>query len=133
MDMEPFDKDELSDRELSELLPQWKTPAPPAGLRAAIFPERRWGWWRKLWSASIRLPLPAAACLALVFVAVAIWQATRAPRVVIQTHTVEVPVVRDREVVVTRETPAARSVPAEPRLFPVAELRPRVVRGADGN
>ena len=74
MDMEPFDKDPLSDQELDELLPEWKAPAAPAHLKAAIFPERR-SWWQQIWSASIRLPLPAAVCLTLAFVGIAIWQA----------------------------------------------------------
>ncbi len=133
MDMEPFDKDPLSDQELDELLPEWKAPAAPARLKAAIFPERR-RWWRQLWSASIRLPLPAAACLALALVGVAMWQSMRAPRVVIQTRTVEVPVVRDREVVVTREAPAPTPVPASPRLLaPCGGTAAESGARADGN
>src|ERR1700722_4440339 len=112
--MEPFDKDHLSDQELDELLPEWQAPAAPTSLKSIIFPDRR-AWWRQLWSASIRLPLPAAVCLALASVGIVAWQTMRAPRVVIQTRTVEVPVVRDREVVVTREAPATRPVPAAPR------------------
>ena len=65
--MEPFEKDELTDRELDGMLAHWKSPSAPARLKAAVFGERRLPWWRRLWSASIRVPVckrcwPSPAC-----------------------------------------------------------------------
>jgi hypothetical protein len=127
--MEPFEKDELTDRELDGMLPQWKAPSAPARLKAAVFGERRAPWWRRLWSASIRVPVPVACALA-VLMAVAMVAIMRpaplpAPRVVVRTERVEVPVVQER--IVYRDRP----VVADAAWRPVRELRPRIIKGSD--
>ena len=49
----------LSDKELNELLSQWKAPAAPQSLEQKFFPRaERLPWWRWLWSGSIRVPVP---------------------------------------------------------------------------
>lgn len=106
--MEPFEERELSDRELDALLPQWEAPTAPARLRAAVFPETArplWKkpWWKNLWRASIRIPVPVAICLA-VLLAAACWQWSAR--------------VADRAVVRNRQ----------PEVQPVAELQPRIIR-----
>ena len=100
--MDPLERDELSNSELDELLPEWKAPVAPARLRSAVFgpsPRGWWSstWWRTMWSASIRIPVPALLILA-ILLGIAIW-----PR-----------------------SPAAR--PEGHELQPVAELRPRIIR-----
>jgi hypothetical protein len=123
--MEPFEKDELTDRELDSMLAQWKTPSAPARLKAAVFGERREPWWRRLWSASIRVPVPAA-CALIVLLAVVIGASLRtAPQVVVRTERVEVPIVQER--IVYRDRPGV----AEAAWRPVRELRPRIIRGSD--
>src|SRR5207245_5860222 len=116
--MEPFEKDELTDRELDGMLAQWKAPSAPARLKAAVFGERRAPWWRHIWSASIRVPVPVA-CALLVIVALAAGAMLRGPRVVVRTERVEVPVYR--------EAPAVSNA----AWRPVRELRPRIIRGSD--
>lgn len=111
--MQPSENDELTDRELDALLPAWKAPAAPARLRAALFPEGPAPWWRRLWSASVRIPVPVACCLA-VLLALAVWR-WFTPRTIY----------RDRIVPVA----AAGSDPSQ--LRPVTELRPRIVRSGD--
>jgi hypothetical protein len=104
--MDPFDRNELSDGELDALLPEWKVPQAPARLRAALFPEPPKPWWRAIWSASIRIPLPAALCLALLLIAAAAY--------------------RDRAVYAR----AVREQANLQTLQPVTELRPRIIRSA---
>ena len=99
--MEPFDEYEFSDQELDVLLPQWKAPTAPARLRPALFAERP--WWRHWWTASIRIPVPLAICLA-VLLAVACWQWSAR----VTQHTG------------VRDTRAA--------VQPVAELQPKIIR-----
>jgi hypothetical protein len=122
--MEPFEKDELNDRELDAMLPQWKAPSVPARLKAAVFGERRRPWWRRFWGASIHVPVPLACALA-VLVILAAGVVARSPRVVVRTERVEVPVVQER--VVYRD----RAPVAEATWRPVRELRPRIIRGSD--
>jgi hypothetical protein len=71
--MEPFREDELSDQELDAILREWKAPGPPAHLRAALFPDGSRGWWRKVWSLSIRVPVPVMAMVA-IMLALAAWR-----------------------------------------------------------
>jgi len=115
--MQPSEKDELSDQELNDLLLSWKEPTAPARLRAAVFPEASRPSWQSLWRASIRVPVPVAACLA-IMLALAAWRwfTPVAPRVVVKPERVDVPV-------------QAMDVHA---LRPVAELRPRIIRGGNG-
>lgn len=133
--MKPFEDDELSDRELDALLPEWKVPPAPARLRAAIFPGPSGPWWRRMWTASVRIPAPVACCL-VVLLAWSAWKwvAPDAPRVVVKTERVEVPVIRTevvtktvyRDRIVRAPVPTPARNPSE--LQPVAELRPRLIR-----
>jgi hypothetical protein len=123
--MGPFEKDELTDRELDSMLAQWKTPSAPARLKAAVFGDRRAPWWRRLWSASIRIPAPVA-CALIVLLAVVFGASLRTmPQVVVRTERIEVPVVQER--IVYRDRPAV----SEAAWRPVRELRPRIIRGSD--
>jgi hypothetical protein len=134
--MEPLEHDELSPSELDALLHEWQAPAAPGRLRSAIFPERA-PWWRRIWSASIRVPLPVGAAIVLL-AGVAVWRipkpaapAPAPPQVIVRTERVEVPVEHERIVTRYIRTPA----PAHPITFqelrPVAELRPRIIRRDD--
>jgi len=132
--MEPFENDELTDSELDALLSSWIAPPPPVRLRAAVFPVAK-PWWRALWSASFRVPVPVAFCIAIMLAFVAWrWLTPGAPRVVIRTERVEVPVVKReiltntvyRDRIVRVPDPAAGLNVHE--LQPVAELRPRIIR-----
>jgi hypothetical protein len=127
--MEPFEKDELSDRELDDLLRKWESPAAPARLRAAIFPETPEPWWRRLWRSSIRIPAPVALAIALV-VGLAIWRRPApAPVVATKTVRVEVPVIQERVAtrIVYRDRTPSQTMDVH-RLRPVAELRPVIIR-----
>ncbi|SPE41729.1 hypothetical protein SBA3_4550004 [Candidatus Sulfopaludibacter sp. SbA3] len=113
--MEPFEHDELSEQELDDLLNQWTSPAAPPHLRAALFPPAPGSWWRRMWTVSIRVPLPVACCLALLLAAAA-WRAAQpAP-----------PAFK----------PTVVSTPAHDLTFnelrPVVELRPRIIRRENG-
>jgi hypothetical protein len=139
--MEQPEKNELSDRELDALLVEWRSPKAPAHLRAALFPEVTQPWWLRVCKASIRVPLPLAACLAVVLsLAAWRWSVPAPARVEIRTQRVEVPVVQER--VVTKTVYRDRVVPSRASetasnmqgLQPVAELRPRIIRrGNDQN
>src|SRR6266700_2676235 len=107
MPMEPFEEHELSDAELDALLPGWKAPAAPARLRAALFsetlPAAARPWWSNLWSASIRIPVPVAVCVAILLTAAGWqWSVRATSRAVVEDQRVEVQ--------------------------PVAELQPRIIR-----
>jgi len=122
--MEPLD-----DRELDGMLREWNVPGAPSGLRAAVFGTPR-PWWSRFWTLSIRVPLPVACALVLVLAAVA-FAAWRRPapavlkpapaQVIVETRTVEVPVVKERVVYRDRRQPSTA-------WKPVAELRPRIIR-----
>ena len=102
--MEPRNDDELNDRELDRMLAEWKAPLAPARLRAAVFPDGYRPWWRTVWSASIRIPVPALALIA-VLIAIVIWHWPAAL------------------------SPALRQKVHE--LRPVAELRPVLIRSVE--
>ena len=124
MPVEPFEKDELGDSELDALLEEWHAPSAPASLRSAVFRP----WWRSLWSASIRIPVPAVCALA-VLLGAALWHWSRpAPvREIVRTERVEIPVVREQ--VVERLVYRDRPVPLDRHeLQPVAVLRPVIIR-----
>ena len=73
------------------------------------------------------MPLPVACAITLVAVLIITkWpRSEAAPRVVVKTERVEVPVVQER--VVYRDRPVPQPTAA---WNPVAELRPRIIRGA---
>jgi hypothetical protein len=133
--MEPFEKDELQDRELDGFLRQWRTPQAPARLRQAVFPKPSLPWWSRLpfrlWTASIRVPLPVACALLLALaLGVSLWpRRVPAPRTVIKTERVEVPVIQER--VVTRTVYLDRTAESPQAWRPVAELRPRVIKSGN--
>jgi hypothetical protein len=117
--MEPFDERQLTEQELSSMLREWQAPRPPGAMRARVLAEAARPWWQRLWTVSIRIPLPVAAVLAVLF-ALALWRWVMPvpARVVIHTERVEVPVT------VYKDRPA----PTIYGLHPVAELRPRIIR-----
>jgi hypothetical protein len=132
--MEPFENNELTDREMDALLSAWTAPPAPARLRAAVFPASK-PWWRNLWRASFRVPVPVAFCLAIMLAFVAWrWLTPGAPRVVIRTERVEVPIVKREILTNTVYHDRIVHVPDPPaglnvhELQPVAELRPRIIR-----
>jgi hypothetical protein len=133
--MEPFEKDELSDGELKGLLRLWEVPDPPARLREAVFGESRGARWWQVWRASIRVPVPIIALVAL-GLAIGFWKWPRRvvvreslPRVEVKTVRVEVPVVK-KEVVtrVVYRNRSSRQAEEDRELRPVTELRPRIIR-----
>ena len=54
---------EDNDQKLKELLQKWQAPAAPRTLARRVFPRQ--GWWRWLWSGSIRVPVPLVGLAAL--------------------------------------------------------------------
>ena len=69
--MEPMD-----DRELNELLREWKAPAAPAHLRPPIQPSPQ-SWWRWLMTGTIRIPVPVGLAAAIAIVAILIYSGSR--------------------------------------------------------
>jgi hypothetical protein len=128
--MKPFEPDELSDRELDGLLPEWKAPEPPARLRAAIFAEVARPKWQRWWWASLRVPVPVACVLALA-AAFGIWRGARPapPRVITRTVRVEVPVAKETLVAKTIYRCDPKRAASAQRLRPVSELQPQIIRG----
>jgi len=122
--MEPFEKDELTDRELDQVLPQWTAPSAPARLRAAVFGECRTPQWRRFWTASIRVPLPVA-CALMVVAVLAIGGLLREPRVVVRTERIYTSIPGDM-----RQDGGPGTV-SHAAWRPVRELRPRIIRGND--
>ncbi len=129
--MEPSEDRELSDRELSTMLGEWKAPPAPARLRAAIFPEPSASGWRRVLGASIRIPAPVACCV-LILLALGAWSWFAPPpvRVVTKIERIEVPVVKTETVTKTVYRDRIVRVPAVDThaLQPVTELRARIVR-----
>lgn len=112
--MEQFDREDLTDRELDAMLPEWKAPDAPARLRAAVFPRKsRWG---QFWSMSIRIPLPVACALLLLACAAAwLWPRSSSPKPAPPQAAVG--------------TMSAQAPQKSIEWRPVTELRPRVIRG----
>lgn len=138
----------LNDNQLKGILESWRAPrpAPPLEARTLEAFRRRRGFWWWLVTGSLRVPAPVAAAilLALFYSGYRAWRPPAAPRVVVRTQTVEVPVVRERVVTRTVYVQRAAAAPAPrrdaqlataaPRDFqPVAEFTPRVVRNAYEN
>ncbi|HUP02696.1 MAG TPA: hypothetical protein VMU19_01825 [Bryobacteraceae bacterium] len=131
MNKEPFEGDQLTDAELDRLLRKWDAPPVPARLRAAIFPDSAGPWWRRAWRGSLRVPIPVAAALAFA-AALGVWQGSAhrpAPRELVRTERVEVPVWKDR--VVVKTVYLRRAAPEAELLKPVSELKPRIVQTPD--
>ena len=79
----------LKDRELDELLAQWKDePMPPeaaatiearAGqlMQAGLHAELNRAWYSRIWSGSIAVPVPLAAAMLIVVIASFVWAVSR--------------------------------------------------------
>ena len=65
--------DPMDDRELNQLLREWKVPGAPAHLTP---PTARKHWWEWLLTGSIRIPVPVGVAVA---VLVAFWLYSTAP------------------------------------------------------
>ena len=59
----------LNEKELTELLRQWKAPEAPQSLEARLLPQRP-SWWRWLFTGTIRVPVPVGIVAAVVL---ALW------------------------------------------------------------
>ena len=57
----------LNDDELNRLLSRWEAPQKPASLKRKIFVSKP-PIWRRLWTTSLRVPLPVAASIVVLFV-----------------------------------------------------------------
>jgi hypothetical protein len=104
--MEEREQPELTNPELDALLKEWRTPMAPSPLRSAVFPSRSVPWYRH-WLRSIHIPIPIAVVMG-VLLLFSGWQwGARSER--------------------------ARTAAAHAFTFqgfsPVAELRPRIIRG----
>ena len=53
----------MDDRELNQLLREWKAPDAPASLEAPTPPARQ-SWWKWLLTGSIRIPVPVGVAAA---------------------------------------------------------------------
>jgi hypothetical protein len=149
------------DPELHNLLKEWQAPAPSASMENRVLSSRR-SWIHLLLSGYVRVPIPVAACL-VVAIAAGGWRLSRpvvppAPKIVVKSERVEVPVIRERVVtkLVYRDRPAplpendhSLTLDKQPlsnthflnaglpkgdhvltfdELRPVTELRPTVIR-----
>jgi hypothetical protein len=56
----------LNDDELNRLLSRWEAPQKPASLKRRIFVPKP-SIWRRLWNTSLRIPLPVATVIVLLF------------------------------------------------------------------
>ena len=155
--MSPYDNDPIDDQfdPLDKLLNQWQAPDPPTQLDAAVvrgyrrqIAPRGLRWWLH---GSLKVPVPIAfACLTtacLLFAFLVFYRRTKPmlaqPKIVVETRTVEVPVIQDRVRIVYRdrsphtvETPtrsapattADQSVRQDHGFQFVTSLTPRIVR-----
>jgi hypothetical protein len=57
----------LNDDELNKLLDRWEAPARPHSLRLKVFASKP-SLWRRLWTGSLRVPIPVAVGAALLIV-----------------------------------------------------------------
>lgn len=104
--MEEREHPDLTNPELDAVLQEWRTPLAPARLRSAVFQSHSAPWYSR-WLTSILIPLPIAVGLG-VLLLFSGWQwGARSER--------------------------ARTASAHVFTFqgfsPVAELRPRIIRG----
>lgn len=71
----------LNDDELNRLLTRWEAPSAPASLHQRVFAHEPHGW-RRLWTASFRIPVPVAVAAAILMV---LWLSYPRPQEVPQT------------------------------------------------
>ena len=113
----------LHDDELDRALECWQVPDPPPRLEAKAMDACRSGFrrasrWKNLLTLRVSVPLPAAAAVVIALTGMLVMLA----RVELRS----VPADRSR-MAVSRDSPKA----AWDGLKPVAELRPRIIRGED--
>jgi hypothetical protein len=101
----------LSDKELSQILEQWKAPGAPPNLETPRLPQAHQGWWRWLMTGSIRIPVPVGVAI---LIALLLWAYSREGAKPIATPTAKPVSLSDFE--------------------PVKQLQPRVIgRANEGN
>ena len=137
----------LNDDELNSLLEQFKCKAPQPGpeatsraLRAYETSVTRRGRWRRFSGHSIAVPLPVGALAAalLILIGVAADRSLRRPVPVVETRTVQVPVIREHLIYGDCSTGPREARPraAGPPIVtftlkefqPVSQIKPRIVR-----
>ena len=137
----------LNDDELSSLLEQFKSKTPQPGpevasrtLRAYETSVTRRGGWRRLFGHSVAVPLPVGVLAAtlLVLIGAAAGRSLRRPALVVETRTIEVPVIREHLVYGDCSTGPRQASPHAPgppivtftfkEFQPVTHIKPRIVR-----
>jgi hypothetical protein len=113
--MEDREHPELTNPELDALLQEWRTPVAPARLRLAVFSSQSVPWYRRWLATSIPIPVPIAVvlCVMLLFSGWQ-WGARRE---------------RARAETVHGGFASTAPAPTFQGFSPVAELRPRIIRG----
>jgi hypothetical protein len=92
----------LNDKELNDLLRQWRAPQAPASLAGKVLPKRSWRSW--LLTGSIRIPVPVALVAAM---AALVWV-----------------------LIVNRPATPADVTVSLSDFQPVPQLEPRIIRSA---
>jgi hypothetical protein len=102
----------MNDRELNELLCQWKAPTAPASLGEKLFtrPEPN-SWWRWLLRGSIRVPVPVGAVILAILIA-SVYAAVTGPQ---------------------RQAPSPARQVSLADFRPVPQLEVRIIRAAHEN
>ena len=137
----------LNDDELSSLLEQFKCKTPQPGpevasraLRAYETSVTRRGRWRRFFGHSIAVPLPVGALAAtlLILIGAAVDRSLHRPAPVVETHRVEVPVIREHLIYGDCSTGPREARPHAPgpptvtftfkEFQPVSQIKPRIVR-----
>jgi len=70
--------DPLNDNELKRLLQAWQAPPAPASLRRRVLPKEI-PLWRRVFSASFRVPVPIAGAAAIVIVLLLVYRKLPTP------------------------------------------------------
>jgi hypothetical protein len=104
--MEPLD-----DKELNQLLQQWKAPATPASIEKRVF-SRSVPWWQWLISGGVRVPVPVVVAMVAVLVLLFYFRTSDKPK--------------------TERQNASQSGTVSLADFqPVRQLEPKVIRRGD--
>ncbi|MDQ2710960.1 MAG: hypothetical protein M3Y24_01790 [Acidobacteriota bacterium] len=69
----------LSDRELDDLLREWRAPSAPEALGRRVRNRDRGAWWKWLLTGSIRVPVPLTLAVAAIFIAMVFLAFIRSP------------------------------------------------------
>ena len=145
------------ERDLKDLLKEWRIPDPPAHLDERIVAAYSGMRRRTVWTRSVHLPAPLFALLVILQVAsaVVIWRylfvtSPTPPAISIPERVVEVPIVREKTVTQIVYLPAVPAGNSRQRAFraaaapenegppmelagfrPVAELQLRIIKGGE--